>query len=148
MDSVKLKKITTKVLVTIYLQLLFIFALRSVIVNLSNVRASYYSEFASRKRAVTLYNRSLLLDKKNIYALIWCGYVYEDQDNNDKAQKYYEQAIKYNPDIDEGYYFMGVLHSRKRQYQRAKQYFEKACELNGARYQESKKFLENLNKNI
>jgi tetratricopeptide (TPR) repeat protein len=141
-----LKSISNKLLIIAYLQFILIFALKPLIANFINVRADYYAEFASKKKAIRLYKRALFLDKKNIYALIWAGYVYEDLGENDIAENYYQKAIQYNPNKDMGYYFLAILKMRKKEYKKAYKLLSQSKALQGSYYKETLQFLKSLNK--
>lgn len=141
MDSIKLKQIS-KLLVTIYLQILLFFAIKPLIIELTNLRADFYSENLSIAHAIILYNRSLILDSKNRHALINGGYSYEDNNNPTTAKSYYQRAIASHPKDDAGYYYLAILEARNRNYNGSKMLLEKVIALKGAHLISASQFYE------
>lgn len=141
---VSLKKdIWIKILLSIYIQLFLFIGFKALVANLGNQRANYYSESGGHiQEAIQHYKRVLFIDKKNIYALIWCGYAFEDLHDSQKAGEYYDQAIKYHPESDQGFYYKGLLAVRKRNYREAEKLFRQAVINNGKYKNQSQNFLD------
>ncbi|MFC1752626.1 hypothetical protein ACFL96_04445 [Thermoproteota archaeon] len=136
----KYKQIIILLLAVLYIQIVLIFALKTVIVNLNNIRGTFFNESRLYKHALRHYERALILDSKNLYALIWAGYIYEDIQNPAKAEQYYKRVIEYHPDRNEGYFFMGVLKLNQDNAQ-AYQLFLKAAERDGTMQEQALKFV-------
>jgi tetratricopeptide (TPR) repeat protein len=145
MDSLKLKPVLIKVLAIVYLQIILIVAFRPLIVNFTNIRAGFNSEFGSLNHAITLYNRVLFLDKDNLEALTMCGYVYQDLFQDDIAAEYYKKAIKYHPDNCDGYYFYSLLLMREQAtHKQAMEILKRAVNFEGSYQNNIQKILKKI----
>ena len=140
------KELLKKFIATIYIQLILLLAFSSVIIDLSNRRALVYMNLFQNDQALKHLKRTLILDKNNLFALVWSGDSFEDENNLTLAAAFYEQAIKSHPKDDTGYYFRGSLAMREHAYNQAFYYFSKAVELKGKHYETSKRFINILKK--
>lgn len=144
MDRIKLKQNSIKLVVTIYLQIVLLVATKPILIELTNLRADFYSENLSIKHAITLYDRSLLLNSNDLHALINGGYSYEDDNNPTTAKSYYLRAIKAHPKNDAGYYYLAILESRNRNYSESKKLLYQTMKLKGPHYHNANQFYEIL----
>lgn len=143
-----LKKTILKwVLVSIYLQFMFLLISRPFLLSMGNNRANFFSEMGKHNIAIQHYKRVLWLDPKNLPALIWCGFAYEDLNNLKTAKQYYLRAIQAYADRNEGYYFMANLLMRERNYEQAKSHYQKAARYPGEYTKEIRQAIKILNLN-
>jgi len=141
-----IKKVIIKwILVSIYLQFIFLLMIRPFLASIGNTRADFFANIGQFNRAISHYNRVLWIDSKNISALIWCGFAYEDINDLKTAKSYYLRAIKDNPNRNEGYYFLANLFMRERQADQAKIYFQKAAQYQGEYQKLAKQAVDLLN---
>jgi len=127
-----IKIILKWILVCLYIQVVLILLCRPLLVSMENTRADYFMSIGKISLAITHYKRVFWVDPNNLYALIWCGYAYEECNQFNIAQNYYLRAIKYHSNRNEGYYFLATLYMREHQYKTAKKYFEKAAQYPGS----------------
>jgi tetratricopeptide (TPR) repeat protein len=101
------------------------------VVDWGNTRGDFFSNSGKFSEAIVHYNRVLFLSPNNLYALIWCGYSYEDLDDLKAAENYYRKAIQKHSNQGDGYYFLAVLLMRNRKYKEAENYMREAARLPG-----------------
>ncbi len=120
-----------KLALSLVLQILFFSISYPFLIDWANKRGDYFSNSGHFKTSITYFKRVLLIAPSNLYALLGCGYSYEDMNQLETAEQYYQKAIEKHPKSGDGYYYMAVLMMRKRQYDKAKGLLEKAVLLPG-----------------
>ncbi|MHB8840304.1 MAG: tetratricopeptide repeat protein [Candidatus Aquicultor sp.] len=84
----------------------------------------YLNKLKDENKAETSFHKALDLDPKNYYACFMLGNLAERDHNNDKAIRYYEQAIQDDPQMTACYKKLAAIYDAKGMNSKASEYWQ------------------------
>jgi len=114
-----------------------------------------YKNSGRYERAISVYQKAILLDPQDFEAYISLGDIYSITGKYDNALEFYKQALAINPQIWKIYIRIGELYDRKGDIDKAILSYKKALEINsgfaeayfvlGRLYSDSKNYIDAIN---
>jgi tetratricopeptide (TPR) repeat protein len=77
-------------------------------------------------QVMELTEKCLAVEKENAQANLIKGKILYSQGKIEQAEAYFHRAVKYDPTLDEGWYWLGMFAQQKNVHQQALTYYEKA----------------------
>lgn len=95
----------------------------------SATAGDYFSMIGNPKKSILFYERAINKDKQLNHIRLNLATLYNAENQNDKAWYILKEALKYEPNNAQIFYFMALLSSEEKDYAQAKKYFEKTIQL-------------------
>lgn len=105
------------------------FILRPIVAFQNYARGNFYVDYGFTKKAISHYQRAILLNPNLPDAYGWLGFAYKRQKQMDKAIEVYEEGLRINPGDKQVHFEMGQIYFDRKDYRKAAISFKKAVEL-------------------
>lgn len=95
----------------------------------SATAGDYFVKIGNKDNAILFYERAIAKDKNLNHIRLNLATLYNGNGQNQKARQVLTDALKYEPKNPQVHYFIALLESEEKQYEKAKSHFEKAIQL-------------------
>lgn len=107
-----------------------IVVLRPVIAFQNFSRGNFFLDNGSPKKAISQYQRAILLSPDFSDAYGYLGFAYKQSKQINEAIKAYNKALEINPKDSQVYFELGGVYFNRKDFKTAASYFQKAAALN------------------